>query len=161
MSWLVVILITVVIIGVAAYFGYNKNKQLMGEGKIVARKGTYWEEEHLFTTGTTYDNLLDAIGKTDFSDCKAEVIPNANGQMSVLFKSSHAWNAEVDYLGEQDGKNQYKFYFVAWQTRNGMPYNVTSMNMILTSIEKLFFSLDPTTTVRSQRAQIKSKTKFF
>ena len=148
-----VIILTIVIVAVIVVVKYNMNKKLVNEGKIVARKGSFWEEEHLFATAATYETVRDAIGKTSFSDCKASVYPDFNGQKSVLFKSKDGWNAEVDYVGEQGGKNQFKFSFLVWHDAT------YSMNMILTTIEKLFLSLDPAVTVQTRRMQIKTKTK--
>ena len=151
----VIILTIVIVVGivVAKYF---MNKRLTEEGKIVERKGTFWEEEHLFTTTATYEAVREAVGKTSFSDCKADVYPDYNGEKSILFKSIDAWNAEVEYCGEQDGKHQFKFSFLVWK------YDGTySMNIILTTIERLFLSLDPSTTVQTRRMQVKTKTKFF
>lgn len=154
-----IILLGLAIYGVAAYVRNVKKKQLEGEGKIVARKGSFWEDESLFTTNVTYGTLVDAISKIDFSEIKADVYPNCDGEKCIVFKSSHSWNASLSYAGEKNGKELYEFSFIRWQERNGVPYNPNSMNMLVTTIEKTFFSLDPTASVLTQRGRFKSKSR--
>ena len=162
MSFAVVLIVAIVIIGViGGMVSYNKNKELAGDGKIIARQSRFFEEKEIFTTSATYQDLRQKITATDLSDAKVKVYVDVDGRRTILFKSTDAWNAVLEQIGEKDGKNVFQFYFPAWQTsRNGIVQTVT-MNVMATAVEKLILSLDPSTTVETHKMQIKTKPKFF
>ena len=158
-------LIIAALIGIAIAVGvsqYNKTKQLASEGKIIQRQASFWENSELFTTIAAYEQVKEAVRNNSFSDSSVEIYYDFNGKQAILFKSSHAWNAELEYLGEQNDKKVFRLYFTAWKTQKyGTPYNVNSMNAMVTSIEKIFLSLDPSATVETHKMEVKTKTKFF
>ena len=92
----------------------------------------------------------------DISECKVSVEYDDDNQ-AMLYKSSHAWNAVIEYQGTQDGKNVFKFSFPAYRTRNGMPYRADTMNIMETAVEKAILSLDPQTTVETHKMKYKTK----
>lgn len=152
--------VLVIIILIAAIAGAKKGKALADEGKITQRQQSFWEYAEFFTTTASYEDVREAVKNTSFEDCKADVYPDFEGNKFILFKSSHGWNAALKYTGEQDGKHTFTFYFPAWNTqRYGMPYGMMEMNVIETTIEKLFLALDAETTVTTKRLETKSKSK--
>ena len=160
MQWVLILGLSAVIFGIAIAVGSARNKELMEEGKIIQRNYAFWENMETFSTGIPYAAVLNAIRGTDYSDLKTDIYPNVNGQAAVLWKSSHAWNAKLTYLGENAGRQMYRFNFTGWRTRNGSPYRPDTMNMMMTRIEKMILSMDPTTTVETHKMQLKSKTRF-
>ncbi|MBE5997203.1 MAG: hypothetical protein E7240_07630 [Lachnospiraceae bacterium] len=160
MQWVLILGLSAVIFGIAIAVGSARNKELMEEGKIIQRNYAFWENMETFSTGIPYAAVLNAIRGTDYSDLKTDIYPNVNGQAAVLWKSSHAWNAKLTYLGENAGRQMYRFNFTEWRTRNGSPYRPDTMNMMMTRIEKMILSMDPTTTVETHKMQLKSKTRF-
>lgn len=160
MQWVLILGLSAVIFGIAIAVGSARNKELMEEGKIIQRCGSFWENMETFTTRVPYAAVLNAIQNTDYSDLKTDIYPNVNGQAAVLWKSSHAWNAKLTYLGENAGWQMYRFNFTGWRTRNGSPYRPDTMNMMMTRIEKMILSMDPATRVQSQKMQLKTRTRF-
>ena len=154
------IIAVVAIAGGILFMRYKKAKDLQAAGKTFPRKGAFWEEESIFTTSATYASLAAAVQNCDFSECRASVTPDFNDRQWVYFTSSNAWTALLEYSGEQEGRNLFKFSFMSWETHNEAPRDINSMNMVLTSVEKLFLALDPEALVQTQPMQIKSRTHF-
>ena len=161
MVWVVVILISLVIFGIAFAVNKSKKDELMEEGKIIERQGGFYEQSELFTTISSYEAIRDELLKKDYSEIKVTVYPNQGGQRAILFKSGYAWNATLTYQGTtEDGRNKFRFAFSAWKERNGIPYNTFSMNIMTTTVEKVVLGLDPAATVENHKMQLNSKAKF-
>ncbi|MBQ6469161.1 MAG: hypothetical protein IJJ50_03800 [Lachnospiraceae bacterium] len=160
MQWVLIIGLSAIIFGIAIAVGNSRQKELMSEGKIVKRDYSFWENMEIFSTGIPYAAVLNAVRNTDYSDLKADVYPNVNGQAAVLWKSSHAWNAKLLYAGENAGRQIYRFSFTGWRTRNGSPYRPDTMNMMMTRIEKMILAMDPSATVETHKMQLKSRPRF-
>lgn len=155
MGVLFFIIIMAVIVG-AIVAGSARNKRLIEEGKIIDRGTGFYENAETFTTSATYDEIEKSVRGTSFSDCSVDILYYPDSK-SILFKSSHAWNATIKYAGTQNGKNVFQFSFPTWRTHKGVPYRIDTMNMMETSIEKIFLSIDPQTTVVSQKQKYKTK----
>lgn len=151
-----IIAVFVVIIAVVIYIGQQRSKRLLEEGKIVKRQTSFWESAEFFRTNATFDSVVNSIKSTDFSDCKVTIEYDSTNQL-ILFKSSYAWNAAIEYQGMQEDKSVFKFSFPAYRTRKGVPYRVDTMNMMETAAEKIFLSLDPQTTVETHKMKYKTK----
>ena len=163
MIWLILlILVVVVVIGFAVgASNAKKTDQMAKEGKIIQRQMKFWESAEFFTTAATYEQVKAAVKSNSFPDSSVEIYYDADGKQAIVFKSSHSWNAELDCLETQGDKNRFKLFFPVWKTHKGMPYDVNSMNALITSIEKIFLFLDPTATVESKKMEVNTKTKFF
>ena len=154
--------ICIAIIVIAVIVNVNKTKQLKNEGKIIQRQSAFWENAEIFTTCATYEQVKSAVKSSSYSESSVTIEYDLGGQNRILFKSKHSWNASLECLEQQNNKTVFKLYFPAWKTsKYGAPYNVNSMNALLTSIEKIFLSIDPTTTVETRKLEIKTKTKIF
>ena len=154
MIGLIVIIPVVAFIAVIAIVSAKKQKELLQQGKIIKRKMDFWDDAEMFLTIATPQAVFSTIQRTDFSDCK---VSTEYGTNIVVFKSDHSWNACVEYLGMQGERHVFKCSFPAYMTRRGMPYNPATMNMMLTSIEKIFLMIDPQTTVESHKVKRTTK----
>ena len=157
----IIIIAVIAFIAIATYSKMQTNKKLFEEGKIIKRRDSFWEDAEIFTTTASYEDVREAVSKTDFSDSGVSITPDLDGDKAILFQSGGAWNAVIDCLEENGGTYTHRFYFPAWQTRNGVPNKLETMNVIMTSVEKMFLSLDPTVTVETRRQQVKTKSKLF
>ncbi|WP_405342208.1 hypothetical protein [Ruminococcus sp.] len=163
MTWIIILFI-VAVIGIGIAVGVSnakKTDQMAREGRIIQRQMTFWESAEYFTTTATYEQVKAVVKNNHFSDSYVDIYYNVEGKQAIVFKSNHSWNAELDCLETQGDKNKFKLYFPVWKTHRGMPYDVNSMNALVTSIEKIFLSLDPATTVENRRMEVSTKTKFF
>lgn len=156
-----IIVIGVVIFGGAIVIGQLRAKRLSNEGKIVKRGGSFYREESVFSTTSDWDKVVDAIRRTDLSHIGVQTSVSQGDKKGVLFQSGHGWNAVLSPIESNGGSLNYRFCFTKWKTRDGIPWRMDTMNMMVTSIEKMFFSIDPTTSVKTQLMQTKVKTDFF
>lgn len=138
----------------------QKSNKLKSEGKIIDRKAGFWEEKQIFELDAPYEEVLEAVKRTDYTGCAVEIQFNFGGKKDIFYKSGHAWNAELKYLGFSDMKHRYSLSFTAWKNRRNAPYDVFSMNIFLTQTEKMLLSLDPETIVETHGMEIKTKTNF-
>ncbi len=161
-NFMLVLLISAAIIGIVCYFGKQRNDRLIAEGKIISRKTNFYEFAEIFTlSGIDYNRIRSAVDNADFSDLKATVYKDLDGQRKILFRSGYEWNAEISFKGETDGKYRYRFEFVAWNEHNGIPFRMDTMNMMETKVEKLLLSLDPSASVQSVENKLTTKRSFF
>ncbi len=163
MTWIIILFI-VAVIGIGIAVGVSnakKTDQMAREGRIIQRQMTFWESAEYFTTTATYEQVKAVVKNNHFSDSYVDIYYNVEGKQAIVFKSNHSWNAELDCLETQGDKNKFKLYFPVWKTHRGMPYDVNSMNALVTSIEKIFLNLDPSTIVENRRMEVSTKTKFF
>ena len=159
MAW-VVFLIIIVIAVIITVANINKKKQLQAEGKTIHRDVGFWSNKELFTTAATYDQVKTCVKNNSFDGCPVSMQYNVNGKQSIVFHSG-TWNAELDCLETQGDKNVFRFCFTTWDARHGYPYGENSMNILMTTIEKIFLALDPATTVETRRMEVSTKSKFF
>ena len=160
MEWLFFALLGVVIIIfiVAAIKGSQRRNQLLAEGKIVQRPNYFWEYRQIVGTSATCETVWNAVDRTDFSAAGVSIQKNLDGEPLILFQHKGAWNAVIKFDGEKDGRYQFEIFFSAWENiRGNLPYAAPEMNIFLTTAEKMFLSLDPSTTVESHRMQLNSK----
>lgn len=158
-AWIIIIAAVAIglIIGIS---NGMKTKKLAEEGKIIHRQSSFWESKEFFTTSATYKQIKEKIRDNSFDSCPVSIQFDNNGRQSVLFKSG-TWSASLDCLDTQGDKEVFRFNFLQWDTRRGIPYGLDSMNVLMTTIEKIFLSIDPATTVETRKMEVKSKTKFF
>jgi hypothetical protein len=158
-STIFVIIAAIGIMVLIAWISMKSKKQLTEQGKIIERRSGFYEEKSIFRAAAPFDAFAELLLKKDYTEIAAT--PERESENSVLIRSAQGWNAVAESLGESDGKYIIEFYFTAWKTKNGGPLNSTSMNYILTDVEKTVLSLDPSATVERQKMQFKSKTDLF
>ncbi len=143
-------------LGAVAYF----NKQQMAEsGKIIKREGQWWKDEVIFSTTATFPEVQAALKTIDISDSGAAIGLSDQGK-AVHFKCGEKWDAALADLGPENGRNTFGFFFLSWETKSGVNTRADQMNIVLTAVEKMFLSIDPTTTVETHRGKFKSKISF-
>ena len=157
MELLWVVLISGVIIAVAVGVGLKRNKRLIDEGKIIKRDISFIECAEIFNLENAEFETVLAKLRGNISDEKLAWNKKEDG---VVFKSGQGWTAQLTLNGKTGNTYEYCFLFTTWQTRKGMPIGAVTMNMLLTSVEKTFLSLDSNTQVNSVKQKLRTKTSF-
>lgn len=156
--WLLII--AIVIVGIVYGIHFNKNAQMLGEnGRIIQRENQFWENGEYFYTSAAYEDVLEEIGKADFSDCRVTITPNYKGDKIIAFVARNRFTAALVYDGEKNGENTFDFAFLSWKNDRIVTSSV-QMNLLLTIIEKIFLSLDPNTDAEIHLGEVKTKTSF-
>ena len=161
-EWAVALIIVGIIVIVFVIAG-KRGQKLREEGKMITRNAAFWESCEYLSTACDYQEIKDGIKRADLSGCDVSVQYDVNGSKLILFKSSHSWNAVLEWKGTANEGRQYVYElsFPAWKTmRYGTPYGLTQMNMLMTAVEKLFLSLDYDTTVQQRRKELKTRPDF-
>lgn len=161
MYWAWIIIIGAIVIGVVLGVSrFNKTKQLVQGGKIIQRQPRFWEYKEYFTTDATYEQVKEAVRNNSFDGCSVTIQFSYNNMQSIYFQSS-SWTASFDCLESQSDKNYFRFHFINWEARRGVPYGVDAMNVLETTIEKILLAIDYDTLVENRRMEIHTKTKVF
>jgi hypothetical protein len=160
MSTTLIIIGVLAAIGIALFIGKQNTDKLLQEGKIINRKSGFWEEKQFFELNAPYEAVLAAARNVDYTGTAADITYNFDGKKIIFFRSGKSWNAALQYLGMSEGKYLYSLSFTGWQTRRGVPYDVNSMNILLTQTEKMLLSLDPETMVEVHMMELNTKTRF-
>lgn len=147
MNWVIFLAVTAgVVLGLIFNWSRLKgaidnNKRYKDEkdkGNMIRRDSEIWTEEELFFTYRPFDEILNEIKSKDYNNCRVTVEPHVNDNF-ILFKGP-GFNASLDYKGKQEEKYVYSFYFPAYKDR---VYEFAGdMNILLTTVEKAFLSLD-------------------
>ena len=160
MAALIIIAVVVFIVVMTVYYT-KKNKELIAEGKIIQRDGNFVETAEIFTLhNVNFSQVIDALKETNFAGSGVSLNGSVQ-QGAVNFQCGNSWSGQLVALKSEADTYSYMFTFTKWQTRSGMPQNVTSMNVALTALEKMFLRLDPNTKVESRRNKVKTTPKFF
>lgn len=151
------ILLSVLAIGIGLAIGIprgKKIKQLREDGRIVVRNYRYAEKGEEFTSRIgSFAALKDALVKADIP-CNMD----GNLRSQVIFQSSSfAARLYSVAFDEPSGIGIFRFEFTHWRTGRYGYEEDTSMNMLMTSIEKVFLSLDPNTGVKSYSIDFKTR----
>lgn len=159
MSWgylLLIIVISVAVYGLIFWRQKNQSDKLISEGKIIKRKGAFWEKCQDFILNPIDSKLLvQKLESLPYADMEVSVKADA-GKLNFLF-SHYGFQAKLQYIGREDEKDVYHFQFLSWQTRNGGVSAGFQMNMLLTALEKMFLDLDRSAQVRTQVLETRTK----
>ena len=154
----VLIIAVIIIIGVmSGKKTFDDTKRLAEEGKTIAREAAFYENEEIFKTSASYEDVCQKLKETDLNDTKANIQNDFEGYRLVFFKSADEWNAVLEDHGKQDDKNILQFYFKAWRTGRYGTVKALSMNVLVTAVEKTILSLDPSATVETHKMQLTTK----
>ncbi|MDR3209051.1 MAG: hypothetical protein LBT36_00280 [Oscillospiraceae bacterium] len=160
MSTGLIVAISVVIVAAWLYLNLRRNKKLLEAGRIIKRDSHFIESSETFTlSGGEFAKLVPALQTMDITGTGVSW-ESKGATQTVSFKSGNGWTAVLTALERGGEKYRYRFQFTGWKTRNGAPLSEDTMNMLLTSLEKAFLTLDPNTQVETERFKTKSKTKF-
>lgn len=157
-AW-VLILGIVVIAVILGYFSAQKQKELLSEGKIAKRDMGFEDYAEIFTIrDVSFSEIWAELKTADYSGKVNGSADVANER--VVYKGSD-WEAHLYHMKEEQERNAYCFEFLKWRTHNGITQSATDMNIVLTTIEKVFLKIDPNTQVSKRKNITKSKPKFF
>lgn len=142
------------------YYMYQRHKKLVDSGKVIERERNFVEKaEDFVLTSEVPDEVSRRLQSLPYAEMKASMRV-ADGGQSFLFTGS-TWSAKLFRKNDEAGKAVYSFQYLNWKTRDGGVMYEDHMNMLLTSIEKMFLSIDPNTQVRTRLLETKTSHKFF
>lgn len=152
-------IIIFLISGFIFYYIYQRHKKLVDSGKVIERERNYMEKaEDFFLTPEAPAQVAERIRLLPYAEMKASMKSENNGQ-SFLF-TGPTWSARLYRKNDEAGKAVYSFQYLSWKTHNGGVQYGDQMNMLLTSLEKMFLGIDPNTQVKTRLLETKTSHSF-
>ena len=158
--WFFVIAVFAIILAIAIPLGIKQgkaNKQLLEEGKIIQRNLHFAEKGEEFTSKIgSKENL-----KAQLEQMTLPCAMKGNTSQAVFTADTYTARLYQTAFDEPSGIAVYRFEFTSWKS-NGTTYNeAIGMNMLMTSVEKVFLTLDPNTAVKQYDIDFKTKHSVF
>ncbi|MBO4677935.1 MAG: hypothetical protein J5633_10375 [Oscillospiraceae bacterium] len=155
------ILFAVVIWAIVKARSDKAENKLVEEGKIIQRESNFNEKAEIFSlTLSDTASVTEGIKLLPYHTMPT-VSMQADPERQKFFFSSKAWKAQLMQTKYLDGNAVYHFNFTNWTTYHGAIPDGQSMNILLTSIERMFLSIDPNTQVQTVTLKTKEKTNAF
>lgn len=155
------LLLFVIVVACAFWYRKQKTERLINEGKIIERKGRFYEKKYQYTI--LFDNpklMTQKIKELPYSDMGVSM-QGSSARQAFQFNGG-TFTAQLILTGTQEGKGVYCFNFTGWESgRGGGPYRIYEMNMLLTAIEKLILSVDQNAQVQTLEMETKTRLNFF
>ncbi len=154
------ILLSVLAIGIGLAIGIPRGKKikaLRDQGYTVMRAPHYAEKGEQFTSrvgscSAVKDGLLNVPLPCEMEGNVSTVVNfNSRSFAARLYRAA---------FDEQSGVAVYRFEFTRWKSARYGYEDETSMNMLMTSVEKVFLKLDPNTGVQSYGLNFKTRHSF-
>lgn len=153
------LLIVALVLAIAIPIGVQQgkaNKKLIEEGKMMPRGNHYAEKGEEFTARIDSFEALSAGLKNMLLPCQM------SGNTAKIIFTSEKYSARLYRVAFDESTRiaVYRFEFTSWKTYRGMYEQNNSMNILMTSVEKVFLSLDPNTSVKTYDLDFKTKHSF-
>lgn len=139
------IVLAIAIVAGCFYYNWQKSNRLTSEGKIIKRSSIFYEDAEEFTL--TVQDTSEITRKVEaFAYSEMHVSMKGNRDSQTFYFTGSSFEAQLWRKGEDAEKPVYCFQFNRWKTNhNGAVYGIYDMNMLLTAVEKMFLSIDPST----------------
>ncbi len=147
----------VIFLALFAWYYTKKYKKMVADGSVIKRRPNFMESAEEFTlVSIEPERMTESICTLEFKHSRISTKYNDERQ---LFKfSAVTWEATLRRLSYDDEQMTYRFQFEHWKmTGTDMPRDFMGMNELATSIEKLFVTLDPNTSVVEIPLEVKEK----
>jgi len=166
MKWVLVIVLSAICYGIIFYTNASRKKTLKAENKIIDREAVFYKREYFFETSvSSLKEIGDAIDKGILGSESISFEPNYE-RGSIIFHNNATFGtfgASLKAGENANGVYRYSFKIDAWREGdNGINrQDFFNANVLLTTVEKAFLSLDPQTKVSDQAAEITRKHTLF
>ena len=127
--------------------------KLESQGKIIRREKGFNENAEIFTMGPIDKNQVTEGLKEIGNSMRISINGNTNTQsFSITGGSWSQWSARLKLIEADETKTVYRFLFNHWKSNahSTTPEDPTSMNIMLTAVEKMFLKIDPNTKVHTE-----------
>lgn len=155
-TWIWIILIS----GALFYYIYQRRKKLIDSGKIIERGSSFVEKSEEFILSLEAPGVVaKQIQTLPYEEMKVSMRSEDNDRIFQFTGST--WSAKLYRKNDEDGKAVYAFQYLNWKIHNGGILYEDQMNMLLTSIEKMFLEIDSETQVKTRLLETKTSHGFF
>lgn len=150
---LIILGVCVALLILFKFLSLRGESKLESQGKIVRREKGFNENAEIFTMGPIDQNKVTEGLKEIGNTMRISINGNTNTQsFSITGGSWSQWSARLKLLEATEEKTVYRFLFSNWKSgaHSTAPEDPTSMNLVLTAVEKMFLNIDPNTKVHTE-----------
>ncbi len=141
------------LLAIAICVGLKLNKKNLASGEIIERKPNFMNDGEEFTLNTVIDPIEMKKSLIEIHN-KLGVSLQGNTEVGKIGMDYVTFKTQIKRMSQEEGKSVYRFEFIEWKTRRGMPENAIMMNKLATAVERMFSSFDPNVTVRTYERDI-------
>lgn len=167
MDLFIILLIGGGLLAGAMMYTNAKKKELVNKGEAVDRDNSFFRKKNVFTTTIEdFEKIANAIDQSVLASHKISFEPQIDKKV-IVFHNKIDWGtfgAALRSQGKDEttGKYIYTFQVETWKERNGITrQDLLGANVLLTGIEKAFYSLDANTSVERAKGNYNSKASLF
>lgn len=158
MVWAIIAVVAVVM-AVVIVLANQKHKKLVASGEIAERKPDFMKEAEDFHVKAAdpqhVAEQLKQIAQNTGVGCKGSI------SQQDFEISGGGWVAALKKIEDTGEETVYRFQFLKWNTRNGMPEDALRMNKAVTAIEKMFASIDPGMRIEKRQMDVHWRPRLF
>lgn len=150
---LIILGVCVALLILFKFLSLRGESKLESQGKIVRREKGFNENAEIFTMGPIDQNKVTEGLKEIGNSMRISINGNTNTQsFSITGGSWSQWSARLKLIEADETKTVYRFLFNHWKSNahSTTPEDPTSMNIMLTAVEKMFLNIDPNTKVHTE-----------
>ena len=150
---LIILGVCVALLILFKFLSLRGESKLESQGKIVCREKGFNENAEIFTMGPIDQNKVTEGLKEIGNSMRISINGNTNTQsFSITGGSWSQWSARLKLIEADETKTVYRFLFNHWKSNahSTTPEDPTSMNIMLTAVEKMFLKIDPNTKVHTE-----------
>ena len=150
---LIILGVCVALLILFKFLSLRGESKLESQGKIVRREKGFNENAEIFTMGPIDQNKVTEGLKEIGNSMRISINGNTNTQsFSITGGSWSQWSARLKLIEADETKTVYRFLFNHWKSNahSTTPEDPTSMNLVLTAVEKMFLNIDPNTKVHTE-----------
>ena len=159
-----VILLAVVGIVIAACVVARKQRNnLMDEGKLIQREPKFWDKSETFSVaGATLEDIFHKLPADDLKKYMGgyELQRDKNRIVFVHNGYEESFAGTLSLVSSDNGINTFTLLINQYKTKHSSP-NELSLNVLYTSVEKVFLGIDPNVKVKTEYVDRKVKHSLF
>lgn len=147
----VIIPIIVVLFIAALIYSRKRRNKLIDEGKMIQRENKFWDKSETFTVnGVTLAEIFEKLPANDLKQNVGQYELQSDKNRIVFVHNGYeeSYTGTLTLIAANDGANTYRLLINQYKTKHTNP-NELSLNVLYTSVEKVFLGIDPNIQVKT------------
>ena len=162
LGWIIIIGIIGIFVG-AFVFSRKQRNDLMDAGKLIQREARFWDKSETFKVeGVTLEEIFDKLPEEDLKKYVGGYELQKDRKRIVFVHNGYeeSYAGTLNQVSHIDGIYTYTLLINQYKTKHSSP-NELSINVLYTSVEKLFLGIDPNIKVTTEYVDRKVKHSLF
>lgn len=147
----VILPIIVVLFIAALIYSRKRRNNLIDEGKMIQRENKFWDKSETFTVnGVTLAEIFEKLPANDLKQNVGQYELQSDKNRIVFVHNGYeeSYTGTLSLISANGGVNTYRLLINQYKTKHTNP-NELSLNVLYTSVEKVFLGIDPNIQVKT------------